>query len=139
VTTEQTISEARPTDHMSAAAREKHGLPENWQWCSVDSHEQPEDYIRIEGAVYERFRSGKRKGQTNFRKPLPGTERVVFVRDSEIKAWEARQEAATGKCMKCDGTGKEWAGWSAAEGSRFRECRRCNSTGLAPISESPTP
>ena len=126
------IADAPKRDDFNAVCREKFGLPEQWQWVSLNCHEQPEDFIRIKGGVYEQVKAGKRKGKPNFRKPLPGTEQVVFIRESELKDWRLRKEAETGRCWVCDGSGQQWCGWSAAEGNRYRTCSRCAGSGKAP-------
>lgn len=83
----------------------------------------------VPSGVYTR---GPRKGQPKFRPAKPNSERVVVIGNSEMEAHALSQEAATGKCWECGGTGQEWAGWDATTGTLYRPCRRCNATGHAP-------
>jgi hypothetical protein len=77
------------------------------------------------------YKSGPRKGRPKF--ISPGDKCVV----TQVEEMDAKRdyERDTGKCNGCQGSGKQWAGWSAGEGSRYRECRRCGSTGIAPAQE----
>lgn len=117
-------------DFWSMLARKLLGITdERWRWytLSVVDHDQPRAVAQsmIEGAIPtgEVFKSGKRKGELNLCKKVPGSERkvCVFFRDYDafVKEWE--RENAT--CSTCMNTGLASAGWSVAEGQKYRPCQ----------------
>ena len=132
--------EAHPMTNLVAEyLRERDGLPSDWVYVTMKvlDHvgKNPKDwqFVQYEGAVYPHLITrGPRKGQPNFRKPEPGTQRVCVVDQHAFDAWIPSWEERTGKCSKCDGSGQAWAGWSAASGTKFRPCPRCNETGKPP-------
>ena len=92
-----------------------------WEACDDDSIVTGD----IPDGVY---RSGPRKGQPRFNKPLG--RRVVITR-AELQVTATAYETETGKCWDCKGTGQAWAGWSRIEGAKYQECQRCAGTGEA--------
>jgi hypothetical protein len=69
---------------------------------------------------------GVRKGQFkyNTKHKVP-----VLVTDFDIQEQKDKFETETGNCCICQGSGKEWNGWSKAEGNRFIACKRCTGAG----------
>lgn len=64
-------------DTMSAYARERYGLHEDWTWCKfnrgmANDSELPEGVVRVTGAAYPVMERGKRKGRPNYKQPLEG-------------------------------------------------------------------
>lgn len=114
--------------------KERYGLPDDWIWHTFEGIDPPTyDFARYDGGVYPwAITKGKYKGRTNYKKPVPGTERSVVLSDREFKAWLPTWEARTGKCHKCRGTGQEWRGWNHITGNKYRDCPRCGATGNAP-------
>lgn len=106
--TDPILAEPRKNDDHSAFARETHGLHPAWQFvrCSYTEDAAPPGTCRIEGAAFEVLKSGKRKGQPNYRKAIPGTERTLFLVSAELQAWRDRREVATGVCQRCHGEGE---------------------------------
>lgn len=119
-----------PTDVMSAYARERFGLHEDWKWCQCtfgqpNDDELPEGTCRLRGAAYLVKERGKNKGRPDYKKPLEGTQRTVFFTATELEAWELDREQRLGICKDCVNTGKCWIGWSKDEGTKYRRCTRC--------------
>lgn len=109
-------------DFYSEIARER-GAAEGWQWCSIKAigEDRKNGAALVTGAVYPLlYKSGKRKGETNYSKPTPGTQREFLITFAEYDARVAAYEAATGNCNRCAGTGKYDSG---------RDCQGCRGTG----------
>lgn len=126
----------RELDLRTEYLKERYGLPDEWVWCSFESIDPPTyEHSIYKGGVYPfAITKGKHKGRTNYRKPLPGTERTCVINGREFEVWLPTWEAKTGKCHECRGTGQRWIGWNAAEGNRHCDCERCGATGNAPAS-----
>ena len=72
-------------DGFLIVLREKYGVPEQWQWFTLDAHQQPEDFVKVTGGVPIGFITrGKRKGKPRF----SGRGETFFVRMSEVRAAE---------------------------------------------------
>jgi hypothetical protein len=123
---------------MEQCARETFNLRADWQLTGWERKGNSPDYttcqfMEIKGGVYPHVMlSGKRKGQTNYRKPEPGTETVVALTPSQLDAWLLKWEAETGYCHECSGTGLRWSGWNHERGNRYEPCKRCKATGIDP-------
>jgi hypothetical protein len=116
-------------DFFNLTAQRIYGKPDGWQWCRLDAHNKPDDYIEVKGEVpIGVIRSGKRKGSPKW----PKTLHVVWMRMSEIESVKMQWEQETGKCSKCYGEGHESYGWSRDSGQMLRKCRRCEGTGKMP-------
>lgn len=115
-------------------AREKVGMPQDWQVWSYEvlDHESDDSTMKITGAIAPIVTRGKRKGLKNWRKKDKATIRNAYIRESEHDEWLSVWESKTGNCHKCQGTGEMWAGWSAKDGTRYRTCTRCSGSGSAP-------
>jgi hypothetical protein len=133
-------------DVYNLAAQRLKGMPEDWQWFSIESKESPFGrFTQVTGAVPVGFYSrGPRKGRTKWpaNKDCQVFQFTPAQLDDVMLAWEAE----TGNCFTCGGDGQEQFGWSKAEGRRYRQCSRCGGTGKAPQqkpvesgSEHPTP
>lgn len=118
-------------DFWSMLAREKYGLPEEWRWWHLSRigdtasffKDLPRDqvYSMMKGGVYKTlYRSGKRKGQINFKKPEEGTYRELVVTHKELDDYIAKWEQQTGFCGDCYGNGTDH--WN-------RHCKKCDGTG----------
>lgn len=97
---------------------ERFNRPEGWQWCKLDAHNKPEDFVEVTGGVpIRKVSRGPRKGSPVWG---PGLD-VFFVRmadhDQAVKTWEAEND----KCATCEGAG--------VFGYQKRECHRCKGTG----------
>ena len=76
-------------DGFTIVCREKFGVPEAWQWVTLDAHEQPEDFVKVSGACpIGTWRSGKRKGRPKFGKQRD----TFFVRMAEVRAAELKMK-----------------------------------------------
>lgn len=130
-----------PFNAMTEAAKKALGLTDDrYRWVAFDTIATLPDgtrQIKVTIGIYlEVMKSGKRKGLTNFKKPLERHE--VIVTDKDIDDAKDRFERETGKCCVCQGNKEEVAGWGKETGTRYRPCRRCGATGRAPI-EAITP
>jgi hypothetical protein len=115
-------------DLFNLTARRVHNMPEDWRWCRLNSHNKPEDFIEVEGAIPTGvFKSGPRKGRPKWPKEL----QTIWMRRRDMDRVAIEWEKETGKCHKCDGTGQEWAGWNKEEGRKTRKCDRCSGSGKA--------
>lgn len=113
-------------------AKERFGLPKDWQWFRSALLGAHPHYIGIEltGGVFPvKVTRGKRKGLPNFRKPVPGSLATVALSNEQIDEWTGRWELETGLCADCQGSTLEWRGWSRETGTRYDPCRKCKATG----------
>lgn len=113
---------------------QQRGVPEGWRWVSLEVLDtkvpRAQAHNLITGAVYSTLlKSGPRKGEPNFKKPDPGTERRLVISFAELDAFCAQWERETGTCSKCIGSGEELARYSSVDGSTYRTCSRCRGTG----------
>lgn len=119
--------ERTPTHEQHA--REIFNLPPEWKitmW-KVVGDKPPLKGITITGAVMvETFKKGPRKGRPSWAKRDRDTEMSITLLDDMHTAWLERWERETGKCCRCDGTGREWAVWHHETGTRTRACSRCH-------------
>jgi len=117
---------------MEMHARERAGMGEDWtvflyRWMPPGG---PPIYLEMTGAVAPQYRTGPRKGRTNYRRRDRATERTVYIRVEEHDAWLARWEGETGQCRGCAGVGdKPWR--SGPDGTETRPCHRCGGSGKA--------
>lgn len=111
--------------------RELYGFSKDWQVCAWHvKGDGAGKYLELTGGIYpETYKSGKRKGQTNYRKPQ--TESMVSLANMAHEAWLVQWERETGYCAACEGTGHERAGWNHIKGCCFRPCQKCDATGTA--------
>lgn len=102
------------------------GLPDGWQWCKLDGHNMPEDFIQITGGVPTKvFVRGPRKGKPKWSGVTLAT---YWIRRADVEETKRLWEAESGKCANCEGDGKETASVSV-NGKTFRTCSRCNGSG----------
>lgn len=134
-TTEIELAPVRPDDHWSEYARQTLGLHDHWQWYSIerdpDGVAMPKDVTKLTGCVPTIKTRGPDKGEPNWRRPLPGTHRVVWIERDKFDAWLLEWERKTGKCHRCYGKGQVIRRWSKDEGTEYRDCDRCGGTGKA--------
>lgn len=110
-------------------AREKAGQGPEWAVYRWEAIPEAKGSM-LTGAVAPPLKSGKSKGQPNWKKMDKTTERKVFISYQERDAFEAKWEAETGKCSQCEGKGQVSAGWSREEGRTYRNCKACGGSGL---------
>jgi hypothetical protein len=111
-------------------AREKAGQGPEWAVFRWEAIPEAKGSM-LTGAVAPPLLSGKRKGRPNWKKLDKSTERRVFITHDEADAYMLAWERETGKCARCQGEGKQIAGWSRDEGARYRQCGVCGGNGLA--------
>ena len=76
-------------DGFILVCREKYGVPEAWQWTTLDARNQPEDFVRVSGACpVGVWRSGPRKGRPKFGKQRD----TFFVRRVEVRSAELKMK-----------------------------------------------
>ena len=116
-------------------ARELYNLSSEWQSYKWEAKgEDPNGYLELTGGVFrERYTRGKRKGETHFGKPEPGTLMTLALPDRLQREWTAKWELETGFCSKCEGTGQQVFGWSSQTGTSYRNCPHCNASGKANV------
>jgi hypothetical protein len=114
-------------DLMSLQASRLLGIP-GWTAKRFESIEP--DSVLLTGGVYtETFKTGPRKGRTNYSKPVSGTARIFVLSRASMRAFDREWEAETGKCVRCQGGGRRVTGWSAVDGTTYRECTDCKGSG----------
>lgn len=115
---------------IEARLRREYELPDDFKFYAWKCYPPGSDtiYVEFKGAICtEVYKSGPRKGRTNYQKSTG--EREFHVPVDRAAKWEAEWQAETGNCLNCTGTGNEWAGWSSTEGNKERPCRKCGATG----------
>ena len=122
-----------PPDFYNLIAKHR-GCPDGWRWVNVKAvgESRKEGAVIANGAVYpEKYKSGKRKGATNYGKPTPGTERELLVTFADLDAFQEQWERDNSSCRDCGGS-KETLASSHVNGAKtYRPCSRCNATGRA--------
>lgn len=111
----------------------KLGMPADLVLLRFDTlpHDGEAIYFEFEGAeCVPLFKSGPRKGRKNYR--AAQGRHVARILVTDVDAIRHEYEHATGKCVRCFGSGSEWCGWSASGGNRERPCGRCCASGVAP-------
>ena len=116
------------TKHLSAIAAERNGI-EGWE---AYAWEVVEDSVIVKGAVPRVLTRGKNKGCRRWPSERDPSYRQHAISMACAVAWVLDQEAKTGKCSACDGSGQEVARWSMSEPTTYRDCRRCKGSGAAP-------
>lgn len=107
-------------------AREKSSLPDNWHPWKFEIKDSPYgDFLELTGAICPLYVRGPKKGKPNYEKADMATACTVQVGRQEYVEWVAKWEKETGKCAMCNGTGKEFSGWSASDGKTYKPCSRC--------------
>lgn len=109
------------------------GIP-GWCWYKIEG---VIGGTLITGAVPNGvFKSGPRKGETNWAKADKSTERRIVISAGDALRFRLEWERDHGKCHECLGSGRAWCGWSKSEGNRFRTCVRCGGSGSPPVERS---
>jgi hypothetical protein len=132
-------AKAEPPDFYNLIARER-GLPEAWRWYELrvlPEHKagrpltpRDQSFVLVRGAVCSTiYRSGPRKGQTNWHKRDKSTEIEFVIAVTDFDARIARWEAETGSCRACGGTGQAVRSCGAG-GTTYRACTRCDANQL---------
>lgn len=101
----------KPPDLWSMLARKKLGLSDKWRWLDLavldktasTPRAQAQSLIKGAEPTGEVFKSGPRKGQVNWQKIVPGSERTLAVTFGEYDAFCAAWELETGLCADCGG------------------------------------
>ena len=125
---------------LTEHARELLGMPPEWSGYEFEAIGHTADQreaklIRVVGAIAPAKTRGKDKGQPNWRKLDPATEKTAYFTPAEHDDWTRQWEQKTGKCSVCLGRGEKWAGWSAESGHRYKPCDKCAATGKTPNGE----
>lgn len=113
-------------DLMSLQASRVLGIPGwvAWRFEAVEP-----DSVLLTGAVCpEVYKSGPRKGRTNYNAHDPKTKRMVVLTTESRRAFDRVWEAETGMCCQCQGAGKVVASCGVS-GTTYRECRCCKGSG----------
>lgn len=112
--------------------RKDNGLIESFKFFRWECFPKTKEviYYELEGGVCVPFKSGKRKGQPNYRKATERKSFVVTVEQAEL--WQAEYEKETGLCRECMGKTIVVSKVSLFEPTQYRKCGRCNGTGKAP-------
>ena len=133
------VAKRPPTSEQHA--REFYGLPADWECYKWEVHgDKGTGYITLTGGVYRhKLLRGPRKGQTNYRKPEPGTEQTIALPYAAQAAWRVQWERETGHCSYCEGTGQALSGWRAKTGNSYVTCLKCDGTGRAALTQAPAP
>jgi hypothetical protein len=116
------------TKHLSAIAAERNGI-EGWE---AFAWEVVEYWAVVKGSVPRVLTRGKNKGCRRWPALTHTSYRQHVITLSDAVAWVLAQEAKTGKCSACDGSGREVARWSMSEPTTYRDCRRCKGSGAVP-------
>ena len=126
---EYQLSVASPfVDFYSLHAREKYGLPPDWEWFKIEAKGAgATGYHELVGAVSPRLLDGSR----DFKNRDKSTEATVVLPYADHLAFLVAWERQTGKCHACYGTGHWFCGWSADHGNKYRKCDRCGGAGAA--------
>ena len=83
----------------------------------------------VKGAVSTRYRTrGPRKGEPHWPAQADPTWREVSIMNEDVVAMLIEEEAKSGKCAHCKGSGQQWAG----SDTQTQGCLRCKATGVAP-------
>lgn len=126
-----------PVNLLEQQTREKAGQGPEWGVFLWEQLPEAKGML-LTGAIAPLLLSGKFKGKPNWKKRDLTTERRVFISYVEQATYEAKWEAETGKCARCEGEGKTVAGWSREAGQTYRSCVACNGTGAAKVTEGAT-
>lgn len=121
------------TKHLSAIAAERNGI-EGWE---AYAFEVVDDSVVIKGAVPRVVTRGKNKGCRRWPSECDPNHRRHVIAMPDAVAWVLAQEAKTGKCSACDGSGREVERWTMHEPTTYRDCRRCRGSGAAPDPVTP--
>jgi len=112
---------------LLAHFKELYDLPEEWTWQRSDAMTFP-GFWMLTGAVYAPCKSGKRKGQPNWRKPL-SPKRTLLIAEDAHRAWTEEWSKRTGLCVRCTGDGATLKSWDHIKGATLRPCPKCDGTG----------
>lgn len=116
--------------HLAVVAKRKAAGGDGWRWCSMQVvGERPAHAFLVEGGVPSMKKTGKDKGQPNWKGVRLDQ---VVVTPAEIAAEETRYETQENRCHKCGGSGEEAFRWSVARGTECRTCGRCGGCGRPP-------
>ncbi len=124
------MSAVKRPDFYELIARER-GCPEGWTYVTLKAvgEGRAKGAALVKGAIYPtKYKSGPRRGETNYSKPLAGTERELLITFAELDTREVRWEQETGVCSKCEGTGQMVSGFHER-----KPCTRCHATGEATL------
>lgn len=109
-----------------AAIQSAGGVPDGFQfyrWECLGNFPNVIGY-RMDGCVPTIKKSGKNKGKPNWRKPVEGTERTLYLASADYDKFK-EAFAAAGGCLECENRRKILVRASVAEGSVYRDCEAC--------------
>jgi hypothetical protein len=115
----------------SLIGRELTGMPEEWTWYSARALQDQARTIEIKGGIAPLFTRGKRKGDRNWAKRDRTKDRTVYMTMQQVAERQERWGRETSTCFMCQGTQKEWTGWSVTEGVKYKPCTRCRPKAVA--------
>ena len=123
-----TIEQVERPDWMLMTAKRLNDLPDGWKWYELDARDMPDDFFKMVGDVpIGVITRGINKGHPKFAPKTKG--RSFFLRMSQVEETKKLWEAETGKCSKCDGTGREQSGYSWKTGHSYVNCGKCDGNG----------
>lgn len=141
---------ARPFfDYYNAFARSR-GAPEGWQWFELkvlgienmkydEINNRPDDqaYSQMMGGVCNVvFKSGKRKGKSNWSKRDRTADRTLIFSRAEINAFLFAHCEHHGWCFECVGRGAQ-CHRAGDDGIFYVACKKCSGSGNAQNVENP--
>ena len=116
-----------------------HGAPKGWQWSTVEVLENtgPGRFDRLVGGVFSTlYKSGPRKGRTNYKKPDDGTRREFIIENGAWLKWRAEFLLSRGLCVRCEGEGRLIVMASTKDGARYERCpAQCPASASAVLHE----
>lgn len=113
-------------DFYDIIAKER-GVPADWRWFKIEAKGDGAHVVfLLTGAVPNGVISrGKYKGKPKYDK---STQRELVITRAELDAAHDTWERETGKCYRCNGTGKVITSAHANGERTYRDCRRCDGT-----------
>ena len=111
-------------DIFNIFAREKAKQPDTWEVYHFQIKDQRDGYAELmqvlTGCIPDGvYRSGKRKGEPRYSKPLPGTKLTVITTREEFEKWTKEFLTKNGYCIDCSGKGTSYG----------KTCGVCDGTG----------
>ena len=117
-------------DFIEARLRQEHDLPDDfvfWHW-ECFPHRRPTTHIIMRGGRCPLIKTGKRKGQPNYREAMSKLSFTVTA--AQEKRWSIEYEELLGNCYECSGRGQIVQHINFVSGQTdYRPCYRCNGTG----------
>jgi len=105
------------------------GAPLEWRWFELKTLDDV-NYCQMRGGVCRAvFKSGPRKGRTNWSKRDTSLDRVYIFSSAELHSFQEKWSRERGLCGKCLGAGASPYKWSRDEGTTWKTCATCKGRG----------